>query len=191
MPRHKNIKTALIEETIRQVAAVGHARVTLRSVAAHCGIAHSSVYKHFASRQALLDATHPYIRARLYAHIRRACAQKSECEPFIVVCAAFIRFMRAHPTYFELLYTPQALRCYPTQEHPLHYYFASSAPVFHAYFQRCGVPESARNLMASLCGGLLCGVTCMLNQHALNFRGSYEQLVEQLCIKQLHLVPLR
>jgi AcrR family transcriptional regulator len=54
--RHGNVRAAAIAAAYEQVAAKGHEALSLRRVAGHVGIAHRSLYNHFADRDALLDA---------------------------------------------------------------------------------------------------------------------------------------
>ncbi len=62
--RHGNLKSAALKAATRLVAKVGHEQLSLRQVADVVGVAHRSLYNHFADREALLDAvaTDAYLR---------------------------------------------------------------------------------------------------------------------------------
>jgi AcrR family transcriptional regulator len=62
--RHGNLKSAALKAATRLVAAAGHEQLSLREVAEAVGVAHRSLYNHFADREALLDAvaTEAYMR---------------------------------------------------------------------------------------------------------------------------------
>jgi len=54
--RHGNVRAEAVAAAREQVVAKGHEAVSLRRVAERIGIAHRSLYNHFADREALLDA---------------------------------------------------------------------------------------------------------------------------------------
>lgn len=54
--RHGNVRAEAIAAARTEVAAKGHEALSLRRVAERVGIAHRSLYNHFADREALLDA---------------------------------------------------------------------------------------------------------------------------------------
>ena len=62
--RHGNLKSAALKAATRLVAKAGHEQLSLRAVADGVGVAHRSLYNHFADREALLDvvATDAYLR---------------------------------------------------------------------------------------------------------------------------------
>ncbi len=62
--RHGNLKQAALRAATRLVAKGGHEALSLREVAEAVGVAHRSLYNHFAHREALLDevATEAYLR---------------------------------------------------------------------------------------------------------------------------------
>ena len=54
--RHGNLREAAVSAAFALVAADGEAALSLRRVAAAVGVAHRSLYNHFADREALVDA---------------------------------------------------------------------------------------------------------------------------------------
>lgn len=54
--RHGNLRAAAIAAAHEEVVAKGYAALSLRRVAERIGVAHRSLYNHFADREALLDA---------------------------------------------------------------------------------------------------------------------------------------
>src|SRR5216684_2213487 len=54
--RHGNRKAAALKAAFGLVAKAGHESLSLREVADAVGVAHRSLYNHFADREALLDA---------------------------------------------------------------------------------------------------------------------------------------
>ena len=69
--KRENNKDRLIETTIRHIEKLGADKISLRKIAAECGVTHASIYKHFQDKQALIEATYPYILNRIYPFIQK------------------------------------------------------------------------------------------------------------------------
>src|SRR3954451_20078456 len=65
--RHGNLRCAALKAATRMVAKAGHEALSLREVADAVGVAHRSLYNHFADREALLDAVATDAYTRLAA----------------------------------------------------------------------------------------------------------------------------
>lgn len=68
---HGNLKAAALGAAYALVAEAGHESLSLRAVAAAVGVAHRSLYNHFADREALLDAVAAEGFRRLAAVLRK------------------------------------------------------------------------------------------------------------------------
>jgi AcrR family transcriptional regulator len=63
--RHGNVKAEAIKAASRLIAKAGHEALSVRQVADAVGVAHRSLYNHFADREALLDTVATEAFARL------------------------------------------------------------------------------------------------------------------------------
>ena len=70
--RHGNLKQAALKAASRLVAKGGHEALSVREVADAVGVAHRSLYNHFAHREALLDAVATDAYLRLAAKLSKA-----------------------------------------------------------------------------------------------------------------------
>ena len=70
--RHGNLREAALKAASRLVAKGGHEALSLREVAEAVGVAHRSLYNHFAHREALLDAVATDAYLRLAAKVSKA-----------------------------------------------------------------------------------------------------------------------
>ena len=105
--RHGNLKSAALKAATRLVAAAGHEQLSLREVAESVGVAHRSLYNHFADREALLDAvaTEAYTRlAAILLHGRGASAQDilGLADQFSATGIAYIAPQAAGSTWYFL-----------------------------------------------------------------------------------------
>ena len=94
--RHGNVRAEAIEAALALVAEAGHEGLSLRRVAEAVGIAHRSLYNHFADREALLDAVAEVMFARRAEALRPARTR----EEFV---RAFVRFALDNPKLYALM----------------------------------------------------------------------------------------
>jgi AcrR family transcriptional regulator len=94
--RHGNLKSAALKVATRQVAAAGHEQLSLREVAEAVGVAHRSLYNHFADREALLDAVATEAYTRLAAILVKAETPQD-------YTAKYVRFALANRALYALM----------------------------------------------------------------------------------------
>jgi AcrR family transcriptional regulator len=103
---HGNLRTALLEQAERTVRERGVQALSLRELAREVGVSHAAPRRHFADRQALLDALAEAGFARLGAELRRAVdTAGDEFEPRLQATAtAYVRFATRDAALLELMF---------------------------------------------------------------------------------------
>ena len=103
---HGNLRTALLEQAERTVRERGVAELSLRELAREAGVSHGAPRRHFADRQALLDALAEAGFARLGADLRRAADRAgSGFEARLQATAtAYVRFATRDAALLELMF---------------------------------------------------------------------------------------
>jgi AcrR family transcriptional regulator len=94
--RHGNLKSAALKAATRLVARGGHEQLSLREVADAVGVAHRSLYNHFADREALLDAVATDAYTRLAARLVKAESPDD-------YTATYVRFALANRALYALM----------------------------------------------------------------------------------------
>ena len=94
--RHGNLREAALAAACALVAAGGEAALSLRRVAAAAGVAHSSLYNHFADREALVDAV---AEAGFEALARKLQAAATRAE-FV---RAYVRFVLDNANLYQVM----------------------------------------------------------------------------------------
>jgi AcrR family transcriptional regulator len=94
--RHGNLKSAALKAATRLVAKAGHEQLSLREVADTVGVAHRSLYNHFADREALLDAVATDAYTRLAALLVKANTPED-------YTAKYVRFALANRALYVLM----------------------------------------------------------------------------------------
>jgi AcrR family transcriptional regulator len=103
---HGNLRTALLEQAERTVRERGAQDLSLRELAREVGVSHGAPRRHFADRQALLDALAEAGFARLGAELRAAAdGAGAEFEPRLrATAAAYVRFATDDAALLELMF---------------------------------------------------------------------------------------
>ena len=53
---HGNLKSKLLEEAVTLISQDGLENLSLRRLATQCGVSHNAIYRHFDSKERLIDA---------------------------------------------------------------------------------------------------------------------------------------
>jgi len=103
---HGNLRTALLEQAERTLRERGVQELSLRELAREVGVSHGAPRRHFADRQALLDALAEAGYARLGAELRSAAdGAGEEFETRLqATAAAYVRFATRDAALLELMF---------------------------------------------------------------------------------------
>ena len=107
---HGNLKSKLLEEAVTLISQDGLENLSLRRLATQCGVSHNAIYRHFDSKERLIDACRAYVMQEADAH-PRADAQRSGRKPAADHGAARHRlsgFLHAQPDVFQRIF-PQRI----------------------------------------------------------------------------------
>lgn len=120
---HGNLHAALLDAAERVLREQGADQLTLRDLARELGVSHGAPRRHFANRQALLDALAEAGFARLDATLRAALAEAADFPTRVrAAMTAYIRFATENAALVELMYTskhrPDATRIAKAAEAP-------------------------------------------------------------------------
>jgi AcrR family transcriptional regulator len=90
----------------RILLARGHEELSLREVARLARLAPSSLYEHYANREALLDALAVSALSDLRAEVVKACATGADFrERLVNACIAYLGFAASRPSEFRLVFS--------------------------------------------------------------------------------------
>jgi AcrR family transcriptional regulator len=102
---HGDLRRALLDEALRTVQVHGVAHLTLRSVGQKLGVSRSALYRHFASKQALLAA----VGSEGFRKLREALAHARERNGrgragFEAMGKAYVEFALAYPSHYRVMF---------------------------------------------------------------------------------------
>lgn len=98
---HGNLRQALIEEGIRLMSE--GKEVSLRKVAAGCGVSQAAPYAHFKNKDDMLEAMEQHVLEQLMKVLEKAEDKSgSAYENMMRLGEAYVLFFLDHPSYYEL-----------------------------------------------------------------------------------------
>lgn len=103
---HGDLKNALVEEALAQIASHGAHSLSLREVARSAGVSHAASYRHFRSKEDLLAAIAEQGFVML-AHALHAAIEKHPGDPVAALNAsgvAYVAFGVEHPEYLQVMF---------------------------------------------------------------------------------------
>ncbi|KUL22721.1 TetR/AcrR family transcriptional regulator [Actinoplanes awajinensis] len=103
---HGNLRATLLEAAERSLREHGAEQLSLRELAREAGVSHAAPRRHFADRQALLDALAETGFARLDTELRAALATAGADFPVRLhaASAAYLRFATEDTALLDVMY---------------------------------------------------------------------------------------
>jgi AcrR family transcriptional regulator len=101
----KNTKIALIQAGIREIRENGLSGMSMRRIAAACGVSCATPYKHFKNRDEFILAMFSYIHQR-WTVVQEEILKKHEDpnEQIVETCMSYIRFLCDNPDFRAILF---------------------------------------------------------------------------------------
>ncbi len=149
---HGDLRHDLIEHAIQIISENGFEQLTLRGAAKQCGVSHNAVYRHFESKEQLIDTCRMYVTELLTAYLEDAVKDQEPASPGTLreLSRAYVRFYLEHPTYFSSLYRNSPVKLQLTMEDTEENY-----PPFELFRKSCRSWAEARGRSDAECLDLL------------------------------------
>ena len=103
---HGNLRESLIEVGIKIISLEGDANLSLRKVAAACGVSHAAPYAHFKNKEDLINAMQEHVAfefSKALIHVIETCSDKEKI--LIYLGKAYVVFFMNNPHYFSFLFS--------------------------------------------------------------------------------------
>jgi AcrR family transcriptional regulator len=104
---HGDLKRALLEAAFEMLDAEGTDGLGLRELARKVGVSPAAPYRHFRSRQALLEAVSIEGFKRFSAMMEAKQADTPEPQQLAAMAEAYVRFALVQPALFRLMFSQQ------------------------------------------------------------------------------------
>ena len=103
---HGDLRRVLIDAALRLVGEGGADAVSVREAARRAGVSPGAPFRHFPSRDALMNAVAEEAQSRFRAEIEAALAEAPAGDPlgrFRCLGLAYMRWAMKNPTHFEII----------------------------------------------------------------------------------------
>ena len=188
--KRKNSKARLIEATIRHIEKLGADKLSLRKIAAECGVTHASIYKHFQDKRALIEATYPYILHQIYPFIQKEIDCRPEENAFLAMCKGYVKFMTAYPHYHRLLHiSPESKEAWHREREKctMKEFYLYSTPLADEFLKEYAIPVEEGYVLITLIVTILESIITLINKGGLAVDGDCTRLVDLLIVEKLNL----
>jgi AcrR family transcriptional regulator len=106
---HGALRQALIDGAKEILAERGHEQFSLKEVARRAGVSTSAPYRHFDTRDDLLNAVAAEGYAKLHQSLEQTAATTADVgERLLRLGGAYVRFAQEHPDLFVTMFRPGA-----------------------------------------------------------------------------------
>jgi AcrR family transcriptional regulator len=106
---HGALRQALIDGAREILAERGHEQFSLKEVARRAGVSTSAPYRHFDTRDDLLNAVAAEGYAKLHQSLEQTAATTADAgERLLRLGGAYVRFAQEHPDLFVTMFRPGA-----------------------------------------------------------------------------------
>ena len=103
---HGDLRNLMIVKGIELINENGAKSLSLRKVAAACGVSHAAPYSHFANKDELLLAVERHITDQFAAVLKNSVKEAGETpEGLFQMCCAYVLFFARNPEYFRFIFS--------------------------------------------------------------------------------------
>ena len=104
---HGDLRRALLDAALAEIAEGGPGQVSLRELARRVGVSHAAPRHHFGDKRGLLTAV--AVEGFELLAVELGAAWQST-HSFLEVGVAYVRFALAHRAHFDVMFRPELLR---------------------------------------------------------------------------------
>ena len=188
---HGDLRNALIEAGIKVINESGEDALSLRKVAAACGVSHAAPYAHFPDKESLLEAIKETVTKGFIDELETAANSPSVTnaeEAILAMGERYIMFFRNNPDYFNFLFHKQNLevhtdmsRDYPDDYAP----FRIFRKYLEMYFSEAGIKlsDSEKEIVLLKTWGIVQGLASIASMNNVNVNIPWEIIAKE-CIKE-------
>lgn len=109
---HGDLRNSLIEAGIELIDQVGANQLSLRKVAALCGVSQAAPYTHFQSKEDLLEAMRDYVIKKFMKVLENAiqsCPNQKDPGLLIEMGKSYVMFFIKNPQYFSFIFSQHCM----------------------------------------------------------------------------------
>ena len=187
---HGDLKETLIKNGIKLLNEGGTANFSMRKLAARCNVSHAAPYKHFKSKEEIIDEVMKYVLQELEGSLSDIAEQYKDNPQRLTVELGkqYVKFMVKNPDYLKLLFLSEFETKIMIKEGNIESEFnAFNILKVNAIkaFKMCGIKEEdyTRNIIAMW--AMVHGIAIMIANKTIIYDGDVEKLAEDILIHNM------
>lgn len=103
---HGDLKCALMEKGLELISKYGEDKLSLRRLAAECGVSNAAPYAHFKNKDEFLSEIQNYVMNLFALELQKALQENAHSDKlFIKLGTAYVMFFYKNPLYFDFLFS--------------------------------------------------------------------------------------
>ena len=188
---HGDLKESLIKMGLKLYNEEGAEKFSIRKVAALCNVSHAAPYKHFKSKEELINAISDYVFSN-FQNSLDDIVQEYKNDPYeriIQLGKKYVGFMVENPDYLKFAFLQNIKSEVVIEENK----FGSTKYGAFNVFKNCAIDflqsinieekEYVRNIVAMW--SMVHGLAVMFSNRTITYSGDYLELVENILRKNL------
>ena len=188
---HGDLKESLIKMGLKLFNEEGAENFSIRKVAALCNVSHAAPYKHFKSKEELINAISEYVFSNFEKTLNEI-VEKYKSDPYkriIELGKKYVWFMVENPDYLKFAFLQNSESEIVIEENKLRSVEYGSFNVFKNcaldFLKSINIKEEeyAQDIIAMW--SMVHGLATMLSYKTFVYKGDYIELVENILSKNL------
>lgn len=108
---HGDLRNELMEKGLELISRYGEDKLSLRKLAAECGVSNAAPYTHFKSKEELIAEIQNYVMNLFTCELLNAVEEnKGSDRLFIKLGKAYVMFFYKNPLYFDFLFSRKNIK---------------------------------------------------------------------------------
>ncbi|EEG28583.1 transcriptional regulator, TetR family [[Clostridium] methylpentosum DSM 5476] len=188
---HENLRFELIQAGISIIAQQGVEKLSMRKLAAACGVSHAAPYKHFSSKEEFLGAVIEHAVDEFARQLSCGLENQSASPhaKLVELGKNYVRFMVEHPDYFRLLFFDGFLSSLSAESYAEQDRFHAAYTLFRKiaieYLDSINAPREEYYEDIVAMWAVVHGLAMMIIQGNISTKGDSLELVERILTNKL------
>lgn len=189
---HSDLRENLIKMGLKLFNEGGEENFTIRKVAALCNVSHNAPYRHFKSKEELINAISEYVFSKFQGSLNEIAEmyKNNPSKRIIELGKKYVWFMVENPDYLKFAFLTKSKSVTIMEEDKLKNVRYGTFNIFENcaldFFKSINVKEEdyQQNIIAMW--SMVHGLATMLAYKTFSYEGDYLNLVEKILCKNLN-----
>ncbi len=189
---HSDLRENLIKMGLKLFNEEGEENFTIRKVAALCNVSHNAPYRHFKSKEELINAISEYVFSKFQGSLNEIVEiyKDNPSERIIELGKKYVWFMVENPDYLKFAFLTESKSVAIMEEDKLKNVGYGTFNIFRNcaidFFKSINVKEEDYEQDIIAMWSMVHGLATMLAYKTFSYEGDYLKLVEKILCKNLN-----